>query len=74
MTAPARLVDRFRGYLPVAIDVETGGFDWNRLTQGLASLSLFAQRRLFDLRHGFADCRHLRLLRRPREGRSHRLR
>lgn len=25
-------------------------FDWNRLTQGLASLSLFATRRLFDLR------------------------
>ncbi|NLA69056.1 MAG: ribonuclease T [Gammaproteobacteria bacterium] len=21
---------RFRGYLPVAVDVETGGFDWNR--------------------------------------------
>ena len=25
-------------------------FDWNRLSQGLASLSLFATRRLFDLR------------------------
>jgi DNA polymerase-3 subunit delta len=31
------------------LDAE-GAFDWNRLTQGLASLSLFAQRRLFDLR------------------------
>jgi DNA polymerase-3 subunit delta len=31
------------------LDAE-GSFDWNRLTQGLASLSLFAQRRLFDLR------------------------
>lgn len=30
-------------------DVE-GGFDWNTLQQGLASLSLFATRRLFDLR------------------------
>ena len=26
------------------------GFDWNQLAQGLASLSLFASRRLFDLR------------------------
>ena len=31
------------------LDAE-GSFDWNRLTQGMASLSLFAQRRLFDLR------------------------
>ncbi len=31
------------------LDAE-GSFDWNRLTQGLASLSLFASRRLFDLR------------------------
>ncbi|MCC7247711.1 MAG: ribonuclease T, partial [Lysobacter sp.] len=22
--------DRFRGFLPVVVDVETGGFDWNR--------------------------------------------
>ena len=21
---------RFRGYLPVVVDVDTGGFDWNR--------------------------------------------
>ena len=24
------LAKRFRGYLPVVVDVETGGFDWNR--------------------------------------------
>jgi ribonuclease T len=24
------LATRFRGYLPVVVDVETGGFDWNR--------------------------------------------
>ena len=33
-TAPAPpvslLTRRFRGYLPVVVDVETGGFDWNR--------------------------------------------
>ena len=31
-TAPATspLAKRFRGYLPVVVDVETGGFDWNR--------------------------------------------
>src|SRR4030095_9319473 len=30
--APAvrRMADRFRGYLPVVVDVETGGFDWQR--------------------------------------------
>jgi ribonuclease T len=25
-----RMCERFRGYLPVVVDVETGGFDWNR--------------------------------------------
>ena len=25
-----RMADRFRGYLPVVVDVETGGFDWQR--------------------------------------------
>jgi ribonuclease T len=25
-----RMSERFRGYLPVVVDVETGGFDWNR--------------------------------------------
>lgn len=25
-----RLCTRFRGFLPVVVDVETGGFDWNR--------------------------------------------
>ncbi|MEG3192636.1 ribonuclease T [Lysobacter sp. D1-1-M9] len=28
--APPTLATRFRGYLPVVVDVETGGFDWNR--------------------------------------------
>ena len=28
--APSRLATRFRGYLPVVVDVETGGFDWNK--------------------------------------------
>lgn len=26
----SRLASRFRGFLPVVVDVETGGFDWNR--------------------------------------------
>ena len=31
MNAAAPLMrDRFRGFLPVVVDVETGGFDWNR--------------------------------------------
>ena len=25
-----KMAERFRGYLPVVVDVETGGFDWNR--------------------------------------------
>ena len=25
-----RMADRFRGFLPVVVDVETGGFDWTR--------------------------------------------
>ena len=30
-TPPFRkMCERFRGYLPVVVDVETGGFDWNR--------------------------------------------
>jgi ribonuclease T len=31
-TSPAfkPMAERFRGYLPVVVDVETGGFDWNR--------------------------------------------
>lgn len=28
--AASPLARRFRGYLPVVVDVETGGFDWNR--------------------------------------------
>ena len=27
---PSPLAKRFRGFLPVVVDVETGGFDWNR--------------------------------------------
>jgi ribonuclease T len=32
MPPPVRpkMSERFRGYLPVVVDVETGGFDWNR--------------------------------------------
>ena len=32
VAAPAfrKMSERFRGYLPVVVDVETGGFDWNR--------------------------------------------
>ncbi len=34
LTDPAptfrKMSERFRGYLPVVVDVETGGFDWNR--------------------------------------------
>lgn len=26
----ARLCTRFRGFMPIVVDVETGGFDWNR--------------------------------------------
>ena len=26
----APMAERFRGYLPVVVDVETGGFDWNK--------------------------------------------
>ncbi|RNF85047.1 ribonuclease T [Lysobacter psychrotolerans] len=29
-SAPGTLASRFRGFLPVVVDVETGGFDWNR--------------------------------------------
>ncbi|TWG91165.1 ribonuclease T [Luteimonas sp. J16] len=29
-TGATLLTRRFRGYLPVVVDVETGGFDWNR--------------------------------------------
>ena len=31
VSPPSRsMAERFRGYLPVVVDVETGGFDWNR--------------------------------------------
>ncbi|HEY5804359.1 MAG TPA: ribonuclease T [Lysobacter sp.] len=29
-SATPTLANRFRGFLPVVVDVETGGFDWNR--------------------------------------------
>jgi ribonuclease T len=29
-TSSPSMARRFRGYLPVVVDVETGGFDWNR--------------------------------------------
>ncbi|HEY5851772.1 MAG TPA: ribonuclease T [Lysobacter sp.] len=29
-SASPTLANRFRGFLPVVVDVETGGFDWNR--------------------------------------------
>jgi ribonuclease T len=29
-TQHKKMSERFRGYLPVVVDVETGGFDWNR--------------------------------------------
>ncbi|OHE85371.1 MAG: ribonuclease T [Lysobacterales bacterium RIFOXYD1_FULL_69_11] len=29
-SSPSPMAARFRGYLPVVVDVETGGFDWNR--------------------------------------------
>ena len=30
-SAPFRkMSERFRGFLPVVVDVETGGFDWNK--------------------------------------------
>ncbi|WP_363797679.1 ribonuclease T [Lysobacter firmicutimachus] len=30
LVAQPTLATRFRGYLPVVVDVETGGFDWNK--------------------------------------------
>lgn len=41
---------REEGYGEREIFDAEGGFDWNSLTQGLGALSLFATRRLFDLR------------------------
>ncbi len=41
---------REEGYGEREVYDADAGFDWNVLTQGLASLSLFASRRLFDLR------------------------
>ncbi|HEY0661535.1 MAG TPA: ribonuclease T [Lysobacter sp.] len=46
---PSRLATRFRGYLPVVVDVETGGFDWNRhalLEIAVAPIDLDSEGRL----------------------------
>jgi ribonuclease T len=43
-TTQARMAQRFRGFLPVAVDVETGGFDCNRH----ALLEIAAQPILID--------------------------
>ena len=46
---PSRLATRFRGFLPVVVDVETGGFDWNRhalLEIAVAPIDLDADGRL----------------------------
>ena len=43
------MASRFRGFLPVVVDVETGGFDWNRhalLEIAVAPLDLDAQGQL----------------------------
>ncbi|MGY0503991.1 ribonuclease T [Luteimonas sp. e5] len=50
---------RFRGYLPVVVDVETGGFDWNRhalLEFAAVPLELDAEGRLVP---GETACAHL---------------
>ena len=55
----ATLASRFRGYLPVVVDVETGGFDWNRhalLEIAAVPLDLDAQGRLVP---GTTACAHL---------------
>ena len=41
---------REEGYGEREVFDAEGSFDWNTLSMGLASLSLFASRRLFDLR------------------------
>ncbi|MGO4778070.1 exonuclease domain-containing protein, partial [Lysobacter sp. 2RAB21] len=46
---PTTLANRFRGYLPVVVDVETGGFDWNKhalLEIAVQPLELDAQGRI----------------------------
>jgi ribonuclease T len=53
------MAERFRGYLPVVVDVETGGFDWNRhalLELAAIPLELDAEGRLVP---GDVACAHL---------------
>jgi len=53
------MAERFRGYLPVVVDVETGGFDWNRhalLELAAIPLELDAEGRLVP---GEVACAHL---------------
>ena len=53
------MAERFRGYLPVVVDVETGGFDWNRhalLELAAIPLELDADGRLVP---GEVACAHL---------------
>lgn len=53
------MAERFRGYLPVVVDVETGGFDWNRhalLEIAAVPIDLDASGRLVS---GETACVHL---------------
>ncbi len=54
-----RMSERFRGFLPVVVDVETGGFDWNRhalLEIAAIPIDLDADGRLVP---GEVACAHL---------------
>lgn len=50
VASPSPLATRFRGFLPVVVDVETGGFDWNRhalLEIAVAPIDIDSAGRLF---------------------------
>jgi ribonuclease T len=54
-----KMSERFRGFLPVVVDVETGGFDWNRhalLEIAAIPVELDSEGRLFP---GEVACVHL---------------
>ena len=54
-----KMSERFRGFLPVVVDVETGGFDWNRhalLEIAAIPVELDGEGRLFP---GEVACVHL---------------
>ncbi len=56
---PSALAKRFRGFLPVVVDVETGGFDWRRhalLEIAVIPLEMDEAGRLFP---GETACAHL---------------